>query len=909
MKFLLLLLFLLLAPFSSLFASLNSKSAIVYYGEKISYSMVGIHEYIIVQPELTNTHTHGFSLYKNQMYAYVSIGEIDRTLSIYKDVKKEWIVSENRAWRSDVLDLKNEEYREFMFKKLIEPARKKGFKNFFFDTLDSYELYSKTKEQRVANRKALVSFIQEFHTRYPDSKLILNRGFGIIDEVHEIIEAVLFESYYNGVGGEKLAYKAVSDQDREWLDIYINKIKAFGLDVICLDYLDLKSTDKALKLAKKIELKGMIPYVSTRDLTAYGISSKNAIKREIFTLVDESRLDRMEQGVMLNTGAVLEYMGYMQKFYDINEGLPSSSQMSHYAGVIIWLETNYKKPKKLVDWLVKLKNIDVKFVFVNSFGVTVTKELLKPLGIKVSRNTIAKKEIQYSDSMIGYEIHSSMSQLSFGIESEYKKALLQYKLIDGSISTLAAVTSWGGYAIGDAFITTIGSDNIWVINPFHFFKETLNLKKLVVPDNTTHNAKRIFFTHIDGDGIMNRVEGDFGYYSGDVILNKILKVYQVPHSVSLIGAEISPDGLYPNISPALLKISKDMYALLNVEMATHTYTHPYFWGKIINDNLDEKYRLKPKNYNFSLENELSGSLEYLKKELKPKRISETVFWTGDCAPRENALSYTYANDILNINGGDTTITKTEPWLLTIAPMGMQRGEYIQVFTGAQNENVFTNDWLGPFWGFKRVTQTFELTGYPDRYKPIDIYYHLYSGSKQASLKALEYVFDWALAQDITPLFTSEYIPKVMDYYSVSMVNEGNKWLFSGMNSLKTLRVEVPNAEVNLKTSSTVLGFKKEQKRTYISLGEGSRYIIDVSKNTQKSTYLVSSNAYNISSQKRENSKSFHLKSYIDLEVQLYMPENCEIKSYPAFTKSTQDKEIISLEYKDIKSTDIVVSCP
>jgi len=902
-------LLLLLSLIISLSASLANKSAIVFYGENISYSMVGIHEYIIVSPDHINTSSHGFKTYQENMYAYVSIGEIDRDIDVYKNIKKEWILAENSSWSSDVLDLKNAQYINFIFEKMIEPQRKRGFKNFFFDTLDSYMFYSKTAKEQKLSQEALVAFIKEFKVRYPDSKLILNRGFSIIDAVHEDIEAVLFESYYRGVGGKNLHYKKVSKEDRKWLDVYLKKIMAYGIDVISVEYLSEKNLDKAESLIKKIEKKGMIPYVSNKELTRYGLSSKEAIKREIFTLIDASKLDIMEQGATINTGVVFEYMGYMQRFYDINKGLPSPKNMAHYGGVVIWLQNYYKEPKKLMAWVLELKKMGVKVVFANNFGFDPSEELLKPLGIKVSKKSKLKKRIVYSDAMMSYEIEPSMSLSSLGVISKHTKTLLEYEFLDGSFSTPAAITSWGGYALEEAFISTIGKDNIWVINPFEFFKEALDLQELVVPDTTTHNAKRIFFTHVDGDGIMNRVEGDFGYYSGDVILNRILKVYKLPHSVSLIGAEVSVNGLYPKESKALLKIAKEMYALENVEPATHTFTHPFFWGKIKNDNLDKAYRLKPKDYNFSLESELSGSLEYIQKELKPLRVPQTVFWSGDCMPRENALSYVYEHNILNINGGDTTITQITPWLSAIAPMGLQRGEYTQVFTGAQNENVFTNDWLGPYWGFKRVVQTFELTGNPDRFKPIDIYYHIYSGSKQASITALEYVFDWALTQDTTPLFTSEYIPKVMDYYSVSISHQDNKWLFSGMDSLKTLRVEEVGVEVDLEGSFNLLGFKKEKKRTYINLDKGNRYIVKLSKSRQKNSYLVATNAYDVVYKKSHNIKSFHFDSHVNLEVELHIYNGCHLTSQPTFVKSKQEKDFLFLKYEGHKSVDITLECP
>jgi hypothetical protein len=73
---------------SALFGSVNDKSAIVYYGNDISYPMIGIHDYIIIQPDHINTNTHGFSLYRDKMYAYVSIGEVHSDAKEYAKVKK-----------------------------------------------------------------------------------------------------------------------------------------------------------------------------------------------------------------------------------------------------------------------------------------------------------------------------------------------------------------------------------------------------------------------------------------------------------------------------------------------------------------------------------------------------------------------------------------------------------------------------------------------------------------------------------------------------------------------------------------------------------------------------------------------------------------------------------------------------
>jgi len=898
---------------TSLFASLKDKSAIIYYGEDISYPLVGIHDYIIVQPKLINTYRHGFDLYKKKIYAYISIGEIDRDTKIYKDINRSWIRTDNKSWKSDVLDIRNKEYQEFIFTKQIEPEIKRGFENFFFDTLDSYYLYAKKPKEIKAARKALADFINEFHKRYPNAKLVINRGFDIIDQVHNSITAVLFESYYKGLDA-KLNYKDVSQKDREWLDLKLQKAKKYGLDIIAVDY--VKEQKKAKEIAKKLQAKGFIPYIADKDLLSYGISSKNAIKREILTLVYAKNVDIIESEPHEYGALPLEYLGYIQKLYPINKNLPPLQTLSRYRAVVIWLRDYYPYPQKLLKWIDQVRKKGIKIAIVGSnFGFDAKEDDLKSLGITFYENkNMLKRGIRFKDPMVGFEIMPSMGFSSQLIECKECKPLLQYQYENNKTSTPAAITKWGGYLVDEAYITEIDGESLWVTNPFLFFQKALRLEKLPVTDPTTENGKRLLFTHIDGDGIMNRVEGKFGKYSGDVILNYILKKYPIPHSVSIIGAEVDPHGLYPKLSPQLIKIAKAMFALKNVEPASHTFTHPFFWGKIKNGNLDPKYRLKPKGYKFSLKRELKTTLDNINtKYIKPNKTpkAKTIFWSGDCAPRENALEFINKHHILAINGGDTTIQNASPWLTLVAPFGLQRGPYTQIYTGAQNENVFTNDWLGPFWGFKRVVQTFKLTNSPRRLKPIDIYYHLYSGSKQASLEALKYVFDWAMKQDVMPIFTSEYIPKVMDMYQVSVAHEDNSWLFGGMQDLKTIRFEDYNKTFDLDASENIIGFSHFENHTYVSVGPKESVLIKTVPNreTLKQAYMIESNGKLLNYRENNRTKSYTFKAYVPLHVTFHVPKECKITIKPNPYHKMIANEIADFHFKKAKEATIKILCP
>lgn len=900
---------LLIFSFTFAYGSLQDKSAIVYYGDEISYPIVGIHDYIIVQPKHTNTFTHGFSLYKDKIYAYLSIGEIELNAHGYEDINTSWIVAKNEAWKSDVLDIRNKEYQQFIFTHQIEPLLAKGFKNFFFDTLDSYYFYAKKPEDIVQSQQALASFINEFHKRYPNAKLVVNRGFGIIDQIHNSIDAVLFESYYQGLSGKDLTYHPVSDTDRAWLDTQLLKIRKYNLDIIAVDYMPKPSNSS--RVVKQLQNKGFIPYIATKELDDYGISSKNALKREILTLIDESKYDRTLQSAHFEGAVVFEYLGYIQKLHNVQKGLPDPKKLSRYAGVVIWLEEYTLGQQQLLKWLDLVRKKNIPIVFVGNFGSNFESDELASFGISFEKNISPTKKIIQQDPMIGFEITPPLSFSSKLINLTDGTKLLTYVYQNAKNSTPAALTPWGGYVVEEALLSKINEDNIWVINPFEFFKKALRLEDLIVPDPTTENGKRLLFSHIDGDGIMNKVEGDFGQYSGDVILNKVLKPYKIPHSVSVIGAEIDPNGLFPEISSKLIDITKKMFALKNVEPASHTFTHPFFWGKIVDDNLSSQYRLKVPKYNFSLQNELKNTLNtinenYLPQGKLPK--ANTIFWSGDCAPRENALQYIYKNNILAINGGDTTISRTSPWLTRIAPFGIRRGEFYQIYTGAQNENVFTNNWLGPFWGYKRVTQTFELTNSPRRFKPVDIYYHLYSGSKRASLEALKYVFNWALAQDLYPIFTSEYIPKVMDMYEVSMAKEGDQWLVEGFRDLKTLRLEDFQSFIDLNNSKGVVGITQFENHTYLSLDNSMKHLITITSENKNHAYMLGANGKLVDFNNTNKTKKYNFVGHVDLDLSFHLEPNCEIDATPKAKELLKDGNTTTLKYKNVKEANVTLEC-
>ncbi|MCZ2090264.1 MAG: hypothetical protein LC129_12290, partial [Burkholderiales bacterium] len=198
--------------------------------------------------------------------------------------------------------------------------------------------------------------------------------------------------------------------------------------------------------------------------------------------------------------------------------------------------------------------------------------------------------------------------------------------------------------------------------------------------------------------------------------------------------------------------------------------------------------------------------------------------------------------LLNINGGDTFISNAHPSLTAVGPLGIRKGGYLQIYAPITNENIYTNDWTGPYYAYERVIETFRMTDTPRRIKPVGIYYHTYSASKPASLRALKKVYDWALAQPLHPVYPSEFIRKVQDFYDYAVAREGRGWrLRSSNGALRTVRLPAGLGQPELAASQGVAGAKPGPDGIYVNLSTPAARL-QTSNSADKTPYLYDANA-------------------------------------------------------------------
>jgi len=804
-------------PFSAATAAAPSMPNIAFhYGQQPPVDMLQAFDIAVVEPD------SGFDPVKasaaaphTAWFGYVSVGEVLASHPAYADIPKAWLVGANAAWGAKVVDQAAPGWPAFFVDRFIAPLWQRGYRGFFFDTLDSYQIVAKTDAERARQEAGLAAVVQAVKARYPEARLIFNRGFEILPKVHGLAYAVAFESLFRGwdQGGKR--YVEVSQSDREWLLGQARTIREqYGLPVISIDYCPPADRQCGRDTARRIQALGIMPYVADPGLQTVGIGAIEVMPRRVLVVQDRRPEESLDNSSGVRYVAMpLNYLGYRVDFADADQPLPEIGR-DRYAGVVFWLSDNVAShPGRFQEWISARIAQGMPLAFMNGFGAPMGASLAARLQLDLAKGrTAGPVQVLQRDPMMGFEMPVAPDRTAAvpvqARESAGGRSLL--RLRSGALTyDAAAIMPWGGYVLGPYAVRESGvsTQARWVVQPLDFLREALRLPAMPVPDVTTENGRRLLTVHVDGDGFASRAEIPGGGFAGEVLLREIFDRYKLPMTMSVIEGEVARDGMYPKLSAELEPIARKIFARPYVEVASHTYSHPFEWGRTVSgagggthaSEGDEAFFLPIPGYKMDLRREIGGSIDYINRVLAPpgKPVS-LMLWSGDCQPPAEALKLTAQAGVLNMNGGDTLITRSNPTWTDIAPLGINKPEgTFQVFAPNQNENVYTNLWHGPFYGFERVIETYELTDKPLRFKPVNIYYHSYSGTKAASLRALRKVYDYAVGQPLLPLHATDYVRKVIDWQGMAVAREigaadtggaqGSAWIVRGDGNLRNLR--------------------------------------------------------------------------------------------------------------------------
>ncbi|SHO56908.1 endo alpha-1,4 polygalactosaminidase [Vibrio quintilis] len=821
-------------------AQVSSHSIAFYYNSHLPLAEMSLYSRVVVQPDQVNKDARNWlHQRKIKLYAYLSVGESRQT-------GHQGLMT-NTHWNSQVMDLTSASWQSAVLEQ-AKQLKAQGYDGLFLDTLDSYQMLK--PQQQGPQRRALVALIKQLSALF-SHQLILNRGFDLLPQLQGQAKFLVAEGLYTHYRPKHDTYSVTKESDQQWLINQLQQAQKLGFQVQVIDY---AKPEERFAVAKKIIAAGFLPWVTDGHLQTWGTSELQPVPRKILIPYNSKRQYLTHSDVHNRLAAFIEYLGYIPAYLDMSRQSLPTIDPALYAGVISWtLETRMYSPA-YVDWLLKAKGTLPLMVLGQ---LPQSDKLLKVFGVKMlSVTPPGPYKIRMMKPWLKGEYNALRPDAGVFplqlIKQQDAEPLITITSADGR-RLIQGVRSGRDVLIAAPWLIENLSvdDSRWMIEPYQLLSRAFQLPPIPAPDVTTESGRRRLISYIDGDAFSSLARLPGQPIAAKVIKDEILKPYKIPVTVSIVEGEVGPKGMYPEQSPYYEKIARQIFALPYVDMATHTFSHPFFWNELAGRQkvLKNAYRpygshLAVPDYDkIDIRREIEGSIDYINQRLAPKGKKVTaVLWSGDALPGPDPIRHTLEAGVVNVNGGDSFVTDDNPTLSEIAPLGRPEGELLyQIYAPLMNEELYTNVWHGPFDGFKRLTETFRHTDKPYRLKPFTIYYHFYSGTNPAGIRALKIVLDYALSRPNTPVQLARYARGALDFYFSGLArNDKGEWVFSS-RSIPTLRIPESLGRVDLQHSRHVAGMTEDERYIHLPQGQAVFKTFVKSKPVITKPYLVSGN--------------------------------------------------------------------
>lgn len=681
--------------------------------------------------------------------------------------------------------------------------------------------------------------LTSFSKNFPSHPIIFCNQPSVLDGLAERTSGCLFEGLFT----------SVSAADSDAAQARIRALVARKVPIYVVEFCSSATPDDAAKLADRVAALGAVPFVTTREFSGTSLAPLRDHSRRVLVVFgwdpkEEEKpatwpTDTMTADLLQ---APLEWLGYEADYLDIGKtDLPPDST-GRYAAIIFDADLNIPLAKEAgaVRWLLAAKNAGTPLLFMGGipFGSDEARTTLADgLGIKGSLQPVPKVSnptVTRVDSGIANAEAKVVAR-----ETEYMDLTapdksqviitLQGRGPDGALIRFDPVflSSWGGMWLEPYVVFRGSSDsNLFYADPYRILTALLSKNGLIpAPDATTRDGRRLFYSHIDGDGFATDSSFRGRPICGELVRDRILKVFPFPVTVSVIEADMRTlaEGLEDRDQEKIVATARSIFAMPQIQVASHSFSHPYQWdANDPNPGIYDEPNMPLKqsaNYpRIDPVREIVGSVDYINQNLLPEgKKVEIMLWSGNCRPGVSALKVCRELGIENMNGGNTIVSRLYPGMSGTAPRVMPWGDELQVHAANQNEFMYANGWQGPFFGgFADVIDTFERTENGRRTKPVNVYYHFYSATSLSSLRALEKIHRWCEQSDLHAVTALQYAKIAKDAWRTKVYELGQRhWLLVNQGDLRTFRLPKYLGRPDMARCSGVTGYIEHQDSIYI----------------------------------------------------------------------------------------------
>ncbi len=576
------------------------------------------------------------------------------------------------------------------------------------------------------------------------------------------------------------------------------------------------------------------------------------LPRTIVALYDGRATSPAASDVHLTLEMPLNWLGMRVRYADIRDTLPEIAADPEIRGILLlWQGERLAEPAALVGWIERARAAGKRLVLIGPSPVDARlhpdlhRRLLASAGMAGGGRVLGggrTRLLHARPGFTGFERPMPTPLPGFERLRALPGSEILIRVGAGSaFADVVAITPAGGYAARDYILHAgrSGGPRQWLVDPFTFLREALALGGGPFPDVTTLVGRRIYFSHVDGDGwrSVSRIPAyqRRRMMAAEVVARHLILPYpDMPVSVAPIAADLDP--AYGGTAAAGV-IARALFAMPQVRIGSHSYTHPFAWGFFQDYSwpLEQAIQAgivapdaalgpagKPRavaRQPFDLGQEVAAAAARINRLAPTAKRVEVMQWSGDAHPFPAVIAATRAARLLNINGGASRVDTAVPSITGLSAIGVAAGGQRQIYAGAGNEGGYTKDGTADFWAFRYADTTFRQADRPRRLKPINIYYNMYSGEREASVRAVRHLIDQARSQQIVPVTLADYARIAEGFYRVSVERIGpGRFRILDRGALQTMRFDVP-ADFALDAGCSIgaLGARRVNDSLYVAL--------------------------------------------------------------------------------------------
>jgi polysaccharide biosynthesis protein PelA len=242
---------------------------LAFYGVTADEATLATYDIVVLDPAFRGSINRIASL-GTRVCGYLSLGEIRLSDPILAFLDPAALLPENPDWPGTRrVDIRHPSWRWLVLDQQIPSLAFQGFTGLMFDTLDTppyLELLDPARYHGM--REAAIGLVDSIHAGWPEMMLIMNRGYALLPDLVQKVDAVIAESLMTSPARQTGEYGWVDSHQVELQLVLLNPAvrRCPPLPILSLDYWDPNDAKTIAEIYRRERELGHHPYVATRLL-------------------------------------------------------------------------------------------------------------------------------------------------------------------------------------------------------------------------------------------------------------------------------------------------------------------------------------------------------------------------------------------------------------------------------------------------------------------------------------------------------------------------------------------------------------------------------------------------------------------------------------------------------------------